>query len=102
MKTTQSQWYQSLDDETRTAIRELHQLNRWWNLVAVLFVLLWCCLGVLVMSEAHWSLRVAAYVLIGMIIHGLGNFMHEGIHGNLFRVRRWDRWAGIKKYTNRL
>lgn len=95
MKTTQSEWYQSLDSETRSAIRQLHQIKPWWNLTAVFFLLLWVFLGLLVMSEPHWSLRIAAYVLMGMIIHGLGNFMHEGIHGNLFRARRRDRWFGF-------
>lgn len=95
MNTTQSEWYRSLDTETRSAIRELHQLKPLWNLTAVFFVLLWASLGVLVMSEAHWGLRMVGYVVMGMIIHGLGNFMHEGIHGNLFRDRRWDRWFGF-------
>ena len=95
MQTTQSDWYRSLDAETKSAIRELQRLKPLWNLTAVFFVLLWACLGVLVMSESHWSLRLVGYVVMGMIIHGLGNFMHEGIHGNLFRNRRWDRWLGF-------
>ena len=95
METTQSEWYRSLDAETKSAIRELQRLKPLWNLTAVFFVLLWACLGVLVMSESHWSLRLVGYVVMGMIIHGLGNFMHEGIHGNLFRNRHWDRWLGF-------
>jgi fatty acid desaturase len=29
------------------------------------------------------------------VIHGIGNFMHEGIHGNLFRNRWVDYWVGF-------
>jgi fatty acid desaturase len=42
-----------------------------------------------------WLVRVPGYVLIGILIHGMANFMHEGIHNTLFRDRRRNRWFGF-------
>ncbi len=95
MTTSHSQWYQSLDAETKAELHTLRQHRPVWNLVLPGFVLLWAVLGYLVMRAPHWSLQVVGYVLIGMLIHGIGNFMHEGIHGNLFRSKRWNRWVGF-------
>ena len=61
----------------------------------IFFVLLWFALGVIVMHYSHWAVRLIGYTLMGILIHGLGNFMHEGIHGNLFRSRRLNRWIGF-------
>ena len=95
MTTSHSQWYQTLDAETKAAIGRLRQHKPVWNLTLPLFVLLWIGLGVLVMRAPHWSIQIVEYVLMGMVIHGIGNFMHEGIHGTLFRSKRWNRWIGF-------
>ena len=92
---THSEWYQSLDQDTKTAIRDLHQLQPLWNLTPVFFVVLWAGAAWLVMTVPHKSVWVVGYVVMGVVLHGIGNFMHEGIHGNLFRDRRWDRWYGF-------
>lgn len=95
MTTTHSQWYQTLDAETKAAIGQLRQHKPIWNLTLPLFVLLWIGLGFLEMRATHWSVQVVVYILMGMVIHGIGNFMHEGIHGNMFRSKRWNRWVGF-------
>ena len=95
MTTSHSQWYQSLDPETKATIRQLSQRKPVWNLTLPLFVFLWIGLGILVMRAPHWSIQVVEYVLMGMVIHGIGNFMHEGIHGTMFRSKRWNRWIGF-------
>jgi len=92
---THSEWYQSLDKDMKSAIRDLHQLRLLWNLTPILFVLLWVGAAWLVMNVPHWSVWIAGYIFMGVVLHGIGNFMHEGIHGNLFRNRRWDRWYGF-------
>ena len=95
MQTTRSEWYRSLDAETRSAIRELHRLEPLWNLTAFLFALLWWLAGFLVMSRPHWALQLLGYMIMGMVIHGFFSLMHEGIHGNFFRNRRWNRRLGF-------
>ena len=95
MTTTHSQWYQTLDAETKATIAQLRKHKPIWNLTLLLFVLMWVGLGFLVMQSPHWSIRIVEYIVMGMIIHGIGNFMHEGIHGNLFRNRRLNRWVGF-------
>ena len=95
MKTSHSEWYQSLEADKKAAIRRLHKIDPRWNLVAVLFIAMWMAMAWLMTEFPYWYIRGFGYVFIGLLIHGLGNFMHEGIHGNLFRSRRWNRWFGF-------
>jgi fatty acid desaturase len=95
MALSQSQWYRTLDPAKKRAIRELHRINPYWNLVGLLFAVLWILAGILIIRVPTWPVRIAGYILIGMLIHGMANFMHEGIHGTLFRHKRWDRWYGF-------
>jgi fatty acid desaturase len=90
-----SAWYRSLDPAKKQAIRELHRINPWWNLVGVAFAVLWLLTGLLVVRVPSWLVRIPAYVVIGILIHGMANFMHEGIHGTLFRDKRKSRWFGF-------
>ena len=91
MNNEHSAWYQGLDPVKRQAIRELHRLNRAWNLVAPVFFAIWALAAWLMLHFNSWLVLLPGYVLIGLLIHGLSNLMHEGIHGSLFRNRRWDR-----------
>lgn len=95
MLTTRSQWYRGLDPAKKRAIRDLHRINPYWNLVGVLFAVAWLVTGIAVMMAPAWYWRLPGYVLIGLLIHGMSNFMHEGIHGTLFKNRRWDHWFGF-------
>ncbi len=95
MITTRSQWYRTLDPAKKRAIRELHRINPYWNLVGLLFVAAWFVTGTAVVLAPAWYWRLPGYVLIGLLIHGMSNFMHEGIHGTLFKNRRWDHWFGF-------
>ncbi len=95
MQTTHSEWYQALDPAKKQAIRDLHRVNPYWNLVGLLFVAAWIVTGAAVVMAPTWYWRLPGYVLIGLLIHGMSNFMHEGIHGTLFKNRRWDRWFGF-------
>jgi fatty acid desaturase len=88
-------WYQNLDPAKKRAIRELHRINPYWNLVGLLFLLLWALIGTLVLHYPSWAIRLPGYLLMGILIHGMANLMHEGIHGTLFRHRHWDRWFGF-------
>jgi fatty acid desaturase len=93
--TAHSDWYRSLDPAKRQAIRQLHRVNPYWNLVGVLFVMLWVATAAIMLYADSWWVYVPGYIVIGLLIHGMANFMHEGIHGTLFRDRRWDRWYGF-------
>lgn len=88
-------WVRTLTGEKRAVIRELHRLKPTWNLIGLVFVALWFAGGVLVLAVSGWPLHLAGYAVIGVAIHGLGNLMHEAIHGNLFRNRRLDRLVGF-------
>lgn len=92
---TQSEWYRSLDPEKKQAIRRLHHVNPWWNLVGLLFVAIWIVTGIAVVRAPEWWMKIPGFVLISLVIHGMSNFMHEGIHGTLFRNKRLDRLFGF-------
>ncbi|MFQ5904152.1 MAG: fatty acid desaturase family protein [Candidatus Binatia bacterium] len=88
-------WVRTLTHKKREAIRELHRIKPIWNLVPLLFLAIWAAAGALIVTFPSWAIRLPAYVAIGVVIHGFGNLMHEGIHGNLFRRRSLDRWFGF-------
>jgi fatty acid desaturase len=95
IEATEGAWVPALSREKRAAIRELHRIKPAWNLIGLVFVAIWIGAGVLILAVPSWPLRWAGYAAIGVAIHGLGNLMHEGIHGNLFRNRRLDRLVGF-------
>ncbi len=95
MAESHSAWYQTLDPAKKQAIRDLHRINPYWNLVGLLFVLLWMLVAAVMVYFPHPLVRIPGYLLIGVLIHGMANLMHEGIHGTLFKHRRWDRWYGF-------
>jgi fatty acid desaturase len=64
-------------------------------MVIVLFLLIWTAAGYLIMTFPIWAVRIPLYVLIGIIMNGLTNLMHEAAHKNLFRDSFKDRFVGI-------
>ena len=91
-------WYGALDKNKKAAIRELTKLQPRWNLVILMYLGIWVASAVLMAVWPAWPIQVAGSLLIGLSIHGMFNFMHEGIHGNLFRNKRADRAiAGLRR-----
>jgi fatty acid desaturase len=88
-------WFKTLSPEKRAAIQKLNQIRPIWNLVELLFVGLWVTAGALVLTAPAWPVRLAAYITIGLAIHGMAAILHEAIHGNTFRNRLLDYWAGL-------
>lgn len=95
MAMTQSEWYRTLDPEKKRQIRRLHRIEPAWNLVGLLFIAIWAATGYAIVHTPVWYLRIPGYVLISLVIHGMSNFMHEGIHGTLFRHKQFDRLFGF-------
>jgi fatty acid desaturase len=90
-----SSWVAGLPPDRREAIKALHRLRPAWNLVAVVFAALWAGAAWAEFRFPIWPVRAAAVLLIGACVHSLAILMHEGIHGNFFRNRTLDRWAGF-------
>ena len=90
-----SSWFRSLPAEKRAAIRQLHRIKPIYNVIALGHILLWGGACLIMHHLPVWPIRVAGYILIGFILHGLANLMHEGIHGNLFRKPKLDRWLSF-------
>jgi fatty acid desaturase len=88
-------WEGPLDLEKRTAIAELHRVDRRWNAIALVFAGLWILAGWLVARFSFWPLKIAGYLVMGAVVHALAILMHETIHGNFFRRAALDRWAGF-------
>ena len=88
-------WFSSLPREKKAALRQLYAIRPVWNWVIAFYAALWAGSGALMLAFPTWPVRVAGYVAIGLSIHGLFNIMHEGIHGNLFRKQRLDRFLAF-------
>jgi len=50
MSDSTSHWYRSLSPEIRQQIKKLHRVQPYWNLVGLLFILLWIGAGVMIMT----------------------------------------------------
>lgn len=87
-----SRWFRDLPETKRLAIRRLHRTKPVYNVIAILHVGVWTGTASLMHAFPAWPLRIAGYILIGFLMHGLANLMHEGIHGNVFRRRLPDQW----------
>ncbi len=88
-------WFRTLDPDIRTQIRALHQLKMSSNFIFVYLALVWAGTAFIMHLFPYWPIWLIGYGIIGLVLHGYGNFMHEGIHGNLFRNSGLDRWAGF-------
>ena len=95
MSTSRSEWYRTLHPDKRKRIDRLHRVNPYWNLVGVLFALSWIATATIMLRADSWAVYLPGYVFVGLLIYGMTNLMHEGIHGTLFRVRWLDNWFGL-------
>ena len=88
-------WFKTLSPEKRASIHKLNRVEPIYSLIIVLFVAMWVAAGALIVGVPLWTVKLAGYVTIGFAIHGLAGVLHEAIHGNIFRNRRLDYWAGL-------
>lgn len=88
-------WFKTLSAEKRAAIQKLNQIQPVWNVVGLLFVFIWIIAGMVILTAPVWPVRLAAYITIGLVIHGMVALLHETIHGNTFRKRHLDYWTGL-------
>jgi fatty acid desaturase len=88
-------WTERLPQEKRAAIRALHDLAPARNLVALVFAAMWVGASWMTLEIRPRPARLAGIVVSGAALHALAILMHEAVHGNLFRRRGLDRWAGF-------
>ncbi|MCP5113137.1 MAG: hypothetical protein GY953_20090, partial [bacterium] len=85
----------ALSPQTRQRLRELHDIEPWRHLKIFFLVGIWLCSAALALEFESLWVRLPCWVLIGFCLHGLGVFMHEGAHHNLFRKPLADRLVGF-------
>jgi fatty acid desaturase len=88
-------WTEGLSSEKRSAIRSLHELSPARNWTALVFAGTWIGASWMTQESRLWPARITGIVLSGAALHALAILMHEAVHGNLFRRRTLDRWAGF-------
>lgn len=91
----EASWYKELAPEAQAALRGLSNIEPWRNFIILGFVALWAVTYATMTAWPIWPVRLAGYVLIGAVLHAFGVLVHEAVHGNLFRHRTLDRWAGF-------
>ena len=88
-------WYAAISPEKKKVIRDLHRLQPAWNLIVFLFIGMWVLGAAVLLREPSWPIRFLCYMTIGVAIQSMAILLHEGIHGNLFRRKKLDRWASV-------
>jgi fatty acid desaturase len=76
-------------------IKELHQIRPAYNWIILFFFGLWAASSYLTLQMPNVWLRLSGYLLSGIVLHALGIMMHEGVHSNLSKNRKLNRWLGF-------
>ncbi|MDZ7693909.1 MAG: fatty acid desaturase [Balneolaceae bacterium] len=84
-----------ISHQKREKIRELQELNYWYNLKIVFFMGLWIAAGYLLLYTNFLFLDLALYFLIACAMVGMPIIMHESNHNLLFKNRFLNRWVGF-------
>lgn len=90
-----SDWLRELSTEKRAALRAMHDIVPVWNLVAVLYPLMWLGGAMIVASTPLWPLKIVGYLVIGIALHAMAILTHEASHLSMFRSPHLDRWVGF-------
>lgn len=89
-----SQWFQTLSKDLQNKIRRLHAPSPYAGLVIFLFIGIWIVTALLMCQFPYKLILFIGYIIIGFILHSLGTYLHECIHGNMFRNTKLDYWMG--------
>ncbi len=79
----------------RAEVRRLQIVRPFANLVVLLFPAAWIAAVAIMQRWPAWPVRLVGVVVIGICLQAMGILMHEALHGNLFRRKRLDGWAGF-------
>jgi len=74
----------------RRQLRQLHRLDPRGNWAALAFFGLWSGTACALWNATSPGTLAGGVGASSVAIHGLLNLMHDGIHGNLLRSRRWN------------
>lgn len=81
--------------DKRDAIRDLQNLNYWYNLKILFFIGLWVGTGYVLITTNLYLLYPILYFLIACAMVGLPILMHESNHNLLFKSKSLNRWVGF-------
>lgn len=84
-----------ISKEKREAIRELHNLNYWYNLKIPFFFALWISSAITLFNTESIFIYLPLYFLMTCSMVGLSILMHESNHNLLFKNKHLNRWAGF-------
>jgi fatty acid desaturase len=92
---TKSDIHGSLSPEVKQRLKELHEVAPQRHLKILVLIGIWIAAAALALEVDSLWVRLPCWVLIGFCLHGLGIFVHEGAHHNLFRKPKVDRLIGF-------
>lgn len=81
--------------EKKRAIRDLHKLDKRWNLVLVLHYGIWLASAAAAITSDNLLVGICAYLLGGLSLSTLSVLSHESSHNLFTRNPRIDRWIGF-------
>jgi fatty acid desaturase len=84
-----------IPDEIRRSIVALHRITAWTRMKLFALLAVWGVCAALAITVTSFWVRIPCWIFIGLVLHSLGVFMHEGAHGSLFRKPYLDRPIGF-------
>jgi fatty acid desaturase len=85
--------FRNLPSDLAAQVRKLHCLDRRWNLILILYPLVWALTASAMSYIGTWWSIALGVVIIGICIQAMAILMHEALHNNLFRHPPLDRWS---------
>lgn len=76
-------------------IKELYEAKPAYNLIILVFVVIWGVAGYTVLQLSNFWLKLPFYFIIGATLNSLSILMHEAIHVKLFKNLKLNRWVGF-------
>lgn len=88
-------WTRHLPPDVRHELQELHRIDPGANVRILVYVGLWLVAGAIACQQPAWWLRIFCWLLMGLCLHGLGDFMHMCSHGRVLGHPWGDRLLGF-------
>lgn len=84
-----------LSDEKKRKIRELHHIDKRWNIVVPGYLALWLLAGWFAVSVDLFLVDVACYLIAGLSLSTFSVLAHESTHNLFTHNPKVDRWIGL-------
>jgi fatty acid desaturase len=90
-----ARFFEELPPQLESEVRALYRLRPMWNLMLLVYPLVWIAAIVVMDRFPLWPVLIAGWIVIAASLTAMGSLMHEAVHASLFRRPGLDRWVGF-------